>query len=193
MILRAIVLWLTVVGLAVLLAAQVAGQVLPSRGGTEGDPAYRLTEPAQNGSLVLEVASGETGPNVLRVVALDSTGRPLPGVQQVTVFPEMIGHEMGAVSTAIQTSAAPDGRGYRAETNAFEMFGTWSLTVTASGPDIERTTRFQVQIAPTRPQLVLFAGIPLGILTAALLTLLLMWRRVSAAPAQQVAEGTVTP
>lgn len=142
----------------------------------ETHPAYVLQQRMDGSTVTLKVASAQAGPNILRV-RVEQNGRPDPTVQQVALYPTMPGHEMLLLAGAIPTERMPDGE-FRADTGTFEMFGTWDLVVGAQrAPESTATATFALQLAPTRPQIALFAGVPLTLLVLGLATLIVMWRR----------------
>ncbi|GEM_PF-4766169 len=178
---RWLLIWAMTVGFGVLLLWQVSEAVGGSAPLDETHPALAAADPMPGGQVVLRLASAEAGHNIVLVRIEDAHGSPMPGVTKVTVFPEMLGHDMGTVTAAFETTRTGPGE-FRADTNALEMFGTWVLRVAQYGDFGERINTFTLQLAPTRQQIVLFAGAPLTVLAAAIVALVIVSRRYGAPP-----------
>lgn len=172
-----------------LLAWQVASALAEPLVLDESRPAIVQQRRSDGLLLTLALVSAQAGPNVVRVQVAGRNGGAVP-VERLTLYPTMPGHDMLLLSPTVETERTPTGD-FRAETAAFEMFGTWDITVEAAGPAGTETTTFQVQIAPSKPQVVLFAGVPLALLGLGLAAVIVVWRRSTGRPGQPAAAERV--
>jgi len=178
--------------LAGILAWQVVSAAFVAPVLDEERPAIAVQQTAGDLTVTLRIVSAESGPNVLLAAIDGPDGRPAGAVTAVTLFPEMPGHDMAIALRAVPMERTGDGR-FRAETPALDMFGVWNLSLAVVRPAGETTVSFQAQLAPTRPQVVLFAGLPLLALAVAMAGVLLLWRRGAFAAAPGSPQETPAP
>lgn len=146
----------------------------------EAHPAYVLQERTGASTVTLKVGSPQSGANVIRV-RVETDGAIDPTVKQVTLFPNMPGHDMLLLAASVPTTQTSEGE-FRADTGVFEMFGSWDLVVDVDHGVAQRTATFHFPLAPSRPQIALFAGLPLTLLALGLIAVIVMWRRSAGAP-----------
>ncbi|MSQ10907.1 MAG: hypothetical protein EXR52_07905 [Dehalococcoidia bacterium] len=146
----------------------------------EAHPAYVLQERAGASTVTLKVGSPQSGANVLRV-RVETGGAIDPTVDQVRLYPNMPGHDMLLLAASVPTTRTAEGE-FRADTGVFEMFGTWDLVVEMNSGVTQRTAAFHFPLAPSRPQIALFAGVPLTLLALGLIAVIVMWRQSAGAP-----------
>jgi len=173
---RSWLVWSTTAALTGLLLWQAGTALAESLALDEAHPAYVLQQQADGRAITLKVASPQSGPNILRV-RIEDGGAIDPAVQQVVLYPNMPGHEMLLLAGSVTAERTPEGE-FRADTGVFEMFGTWDLVVEVQrSTGAPATASFAFQLAPSRPQMALFAGVPLTLLVLGLVAVIVMWRK----------------